>query len=137
MDVSASAHVAAQAAALWAGLHLILLLVLSVLVTRQRRRHRVVIGDGGVPALSQAIRAFGNATEYVPAGLIGLGVLAFAGAPPMLIHPIGLILLTGRGMHAVGLSRSTDVSWLRTAGVLATWVAYVAAAAALLFYAIP
>jgi LPXTG-motif cell wall-anchored protein len=127
----------ANAAALWAGLHLILLLVLAVLVTRQRRKHQVLIGDGGVPALECAIRAFGNATEYIPTALAGLAILAVAGAPPLLIHPIGLLLFAGRAMHAVGLSRSGGVSWLRTAGVVATWVAYVAAAAALLFYAIP
>ena len=133
MDPKDSAH----AAALWAGLHLILLLVLAVLVTRQRRKHRVEIGHGDVPALNQAIRAFGNATEYVPAALVGLGILALAGAPPMLIHPIGLTLFVGRVLHGFGLSRSTDATWPRAVGVLATWVAYIAAAAALLFYAIP
>lgn len=133
MDPQASAH----AAALWTGLHLILLLVLSVLVTRQRRKHHIEIGDGGVPALNQAIRAFGNATEYVPAALIGVGVLALASATPLLIHLIGFLLFAGRVMHAVGLSRSTGVSWLRTAGVLGTWIAYIALAAALLFYAVP
>ena len=133
MDSLAPAH----AAALWAGLQLILLLVLSVLVTRQRRKHRVEIGDGGVPALIQAIRAFGNATEYVPAALVGLGILALAAAPPLLIHPIGLVLFVGRVLHAIGLSRSTGATWPRAAGVLATWISYVAIAAALLFYAIP
>ena len=133
MDPLASAH----AAALWVGLHLVLLLVLSVLVTRQRRKHRVEIGDGGVPSLNQAIRAFGNATEYVPAALVGLGVLALVGAPPLLIHPIGLVLFAGRVLHAVGLSRSTAATWPRAAGVLATWISYVAIAAALIFYAIP
>lgn len=128
---------AAHAAALWAGLHLILLLVLGVLVTRQRRRHRVETGDGGVAALAQAIRAFGNATEYVPAALVGLGILALAGAPPLLIHPIGLTLFAGRIVHAFGLSRSTGATWPRAVGVLATWVAYIALAAALLFFAIP
>ena len=133
MDPTASAN----AAALWAGLCLILLLVLSVLVTRQRRKHHVEIGDGGVPALNQAIRAFGNATEYVPAALAGLGILALVGAPPLLIHPVGLILFAGRVLHAVGLSRSTSTSLARVAGVLATWISYIAMAAALLFYAIP
>jgi uncharacterized membrane protein YecN with MAPEG domain len=128
---------AAHAAALWAGLHLVLLLVLSVLVTRQRRRHKVEIGDGGVPALTQAIRAFGNATEYVPAALVALAILALAGAAPLLIHSIGLVLFVGRVLHAVGLSRSSGASWPRAGGVLATWIAYIAAAAALLFYAIP
>jgi uncharacterized membrane protein YecN with MAPEG domain len=133
MDPTTSAN----AAALWAGLHLVLLLVLSVLVTRQRRKHHVEIGDGGVPALQQAIRAFGNATEYVPAALAGLALLALVGAPPLLIHPIGLILFAGRVLHAFGLSRSTGTSLARVAGVLATWISMIALAAALIFYAIP
>jgi uncharacterized protein len=133
MDPTAPAH----AAALWAGLNLILLLVLSVLVTRQRRRHKVETGDGGVPALSQAIRAFGNAAEHVPAAMAGLALLALVNAPPLLIHPIGLILFIGRVLHAVGLSRSTEATLPRALGALATWISYVAMAAALLFYAIP
>ena len=133
MDVTASA----QAAALWAGLHLALLVVLSVLVTRQRRKHRVSLGDGAVPELAHAIRAFGNASEYIPTALAGLGILALAGAPPLVIHPIGLVLFAGRVLHAVSLSRSGEATWPRAAGIVATWVAYIAAAAALLFYSIP
>jgi uncharacterized membrane protein YecN with MAPEG domain len=125
------------AAALWAGLHLVLLLVLAVLVTRQRRRHGVAIGDGGVPALTAAIRAFGNAAEYIPSALAALAVLAVVGALPILIHAIGATLFVGRLLHAVGLSRSTEASWPRAAGVVATWIAYIAAAAALLIYAVP
>ena len=133
MDVAASGH----AAALWAGLHLILLLVLSVLVVRQRRKHKVALGDEGVPELAQAIRAFGNATEYVPAALAGIGVLALVGAPPLAIHVGGVLLFAGRVGHAIGLSSSGGTSFPRAIGILATWVAYVYLAAALLFYALP
>ena len=97
---------AAHAAALWAGLHLILLLVLSVLVVRQRRSHRVAIGDGGVPELLRAVRAFGNATEYVPAGLAALALLALVGAPPLVVHVVGGGAVRRPLSHAVGLSRS-------------------------------
>ena len=128
---------AAHAAALWVGLCLILLLVLSVLVVRRRRRHGVALGDGDVPELAQAIRAFGNATEYVPGGLVALVALAVAGAQPLLIHAIGLMLFAGRVIHAVGLSRSGEASRARATGVLLTWIAYLAAGVALLFYAIP
>jgi len=133
MDATASAH----AAALWVGLHLILLLVLSVLVVRQRRAHGVVLGDAAIPALTQAVRAFGNATEYVPAGLVALAVLAMVGAPPMVVHLTGLMLLAGRVSHAVGLSRSGGASILRSAGVILTWLAYILSGVALVFYAIP
>ena len=60
MDATPSAH----AAALWVGLCLILLLVLSVRMVGQRRKHQVVLGDADIPELAQAVRAFGNATEY-------------------------------------------------------------------------
>jgi uncharacterized membrane protein YecN with MAPEG domain len=131
MDVT-SGH----ATALWTGLHLILLLVLSLLVVRQRRKHKVALGDGGVPELAQAIRAFGNATEYVPSALIGLAVLAIVEASPLTIHITGLVLFAGRVLHAVGLSRSGAATFPRALGILFTWLAYVFAGAALLFYAI-
>jgi hypothetical protein len=133
MDATPSAH----AAALWVGLCLILLLVLSVLVVRQRRRHRVVLGDADIPQLAQAVRAFGNATEYVPAGLVAIAVLAMTGAPPMMVHLTGMTLLVGRVIHAVGLSRSGGASLLRSAGVILTWLAYILGGVALIFYAIP
>jgi uncharacterized membrane protein YecN with MAPEG domain len=133
MDANASAH----AAALWVGLHLILLLVLSVLVVRQRRTHGVALGDAAIPALAQAVRAFGNATEYVPAGRVAIAVLARAGAPPMVVHLTGLLLLAGRIGHAVGLSRHGGASALRSGGVVLTWLAYILGGVALIFYAIP
>lgn len=128
---------AAHAAALWAGLNLILLLVLSVRVVRLRRRHQVALGDGGVAELAHAVRAFGNATEYVPAALVGLALLAIVGAPAWLVHVSGAVLLFGRIAHAVGLSRSGGASLPRAAGVLATWIAYLVVGVALLFYAVP
>ncbi len=132
MDVGA----AGNAASLWVGLHLFLLLGLSMLVVRQRRLHRVALGDGGIPELARAIRAFGNATEYVPAGLVALAVLAVVSAPPLAIHLTGLALFAGRVAHAVGLSLDGGATLPRSVGVVLTWVAYVFAGVALLFYAL-
>ena len=133
MDVTPGAH----AAALWVGLNLFLLLTLSVLVVRQRRRHRVELGDGDVPELTRAIRAFGNATEYVPTGLVALAVLALTGAPAALVHLTGLALFVGRVAHAIGLSRSSGATPPRAVGVTLTWVAYIVAGVSLLLYAVP
>jgi len=127
---------AEAAAALWVALHLILLLVLSVLVVRQRSRHGVAFGDAGVPRLAQAIRAFGNATEYVPAGLMGLVMLAVVGAPAFAVHLAGLVLFGGRVLSAIGLSRSGGTSRARAVGASATWLAYIFLAAALMVWAI-
>ncbi|WP_309646660.1 MAPEG family protein [Phenylobacterium sp.] len=132
MDAVSSGH----AAALWTGLHLILLLVLSLLVVRQRQRHKIALGDEGVPELAQAIRAFGNATEYIPPALIGIAVLALVDASPLAVHLTGFVLFVGRVLHAVGLSRSGGSSFARTIGMTMTWLAYVFASVALLFNAV-
>ncbi|MFD1190646.1 MULTISPECIES: MAPEG family protein [Phenylobacterium] len=132
MDTITSGH----AAALWVGLNLFLLLTLSLLVVRQRQRHKVALGDGGVPELAQAIRTFGNATEYVPAALVGLAVLAIVEAPPLAIHVAGFVFFVGRVLHAVGLSSSGGTSFPRAIGILMTWIGYVFLGAVLLFYAV-
>ena len=132
MDISA----AARAAALWAALLILTLLGLSLAVVRQRQRHGVMFGDGGVPELAQAIRAFGNAAEYIPPGLIGLTVMAMVGAPALAVHAAGFILFAGRAAHAVGLSRESGPSRLRSIGMVLTWVDYILTAVALLIFAL-
>lgn len=127
---------AAHAASLWVGLSLLLLLVLSGLVVRQRQRHRVMIGDEGVPELLRARRAFGNATEYVPAGIGALVTLAMVGAPAAVVHGVGVVLFLGRIAHAWGISASTGPSLGRTAGTLLTWLALLFAGALLVVYAV-
>jgi len=128
---------ASHAAALWAGLLVLLLLVLAVLVVRQRQRHGVLIGDGGVEEVLRATRVFGNAAEYIPAGLAALAILALAGARPLVVHGVGLLLLLGRLAHAWGLSTNTGLSLGRTAGMVLTWLALLIAGALLLFYSLP
>lgn len=132
MDAIGSAH----AAALWVGLHLILMLVLSLLVVRLRQKHKIALGDEGIPELARAIRAFGNATEYVPAGLVAITVLAMIDDTALSVHIVGLLLFVGRVLHAVALSHSGGTSLGRAIGIVLTWLAYVFAAVALLFYAI-
>ncbi len=128
---------ASHAAALWAGLLMLLLLVLSLLAVRQRRLTGVVIGDGELEPLVKATRAFGNAAEYVPAGIAALAVLAIVGAPWWVIHLVGLGLFVGRVAHAIGLSTDLDVSIGRTVGMILTWLSFLVAAALLLFYSAP
>jgi len=132
MDNITSGH----AAALWAGLHVFLMLTLSLLVVRLRQKHKVALGDEGIPELAQAIRAFGNASEYVPTALIAIAVLAVVDAPPLAIHVAGFVLFAGRVIHAVGLSNSGGASIPRAVGMVATWLAYIFVGVALLFYAI-
>ena len=128
--------IAAPAAAFWTALLLILMMTLSVLTVRQRQAHKVPIGHGDMPSVEAAVRAFGNASEYIPAGIGALAVLAIAGASPLIVHVIGGLLFVGRVAHAVGMSRTTGLSAGRVAGMTFTWLAYVFAAVALLLYAV-
>lgn len=130
--VTASQH----AAALWVGLHLLLLLILSALVVRQRQAHRVLIGDEGVPELLRARRAFGNATEYVPAGIGALCMLAVVQAHPFVVHGVGFVLFLGRLIHGWSLSVSAGASLGRSSGTALTWLAFLFAGMLLLFYSV-
>lgn len=127
---------AAAAAALWSGFLMIIMLVLSILVVRQRRAHSVAHGHGEQAALAGAIRAFGNASEYIPSAIGALAVLAIAGASPVVVHIAGGVLTVGRLIHAFGLSRTIGVSRSRVLGTMFTWIAYVFTAVALLFHAL-
>jgi uncharacterized protein len=109
---------AQEAAALYVGLNLFIILVLVFLVIRQRRIHKVVIGDGGHKSLVLAIRAHANAVEIIPLGLIGLVALAGLGSALWIIHVLGIMLTTGRILHAYGLSNSEGTSFGRIAGMM-------------------
>jgi uncharacterized membrane protein YecN with MAPEG domain len=63
-------------------------------------------------------------------------MLAVSGAPPLAVHVYGLLFLTGRIGHAVGISQTTATSLGRTGGTLLTWVAFIFAITVLLFNAI-
>ena len=108
---------AIQAATLYVGLNITILFVLIVLVIRQRRLHKCVIGDGGHKSLILAIRAHANAVEVMPMALIGLVALASTGAIPLAIHVLGTALTLGRGLHAYGLSNNEGPSFGRMAGM--------------------
>lgn len=132
MPISTSA----QAAALWVALTLLVLLLLSLQVVRQRTKHKVLIGDDGVPELVRAVRAFGNATEYAGPGMAALIMLAVVQASPLAIHLFGAAFVVGRIAHAVGISQSAGTSIGRAGGTLLTWVGFLFAIVVLLFYAI-
>jgi uncharacterized membrane protein YecN with MAPEG domain len=113
----------------------LLLLVLAWNVVKQRRIHQVGLGDGGIPALSRAIRVHANFVEYVPLTLVLvlLVELQLQGAHLWVAHALGGALLLGRVLHAIGLSGSAGTSFGRMWGTLLTWLALLAAAALLVW----
>lgn len=108
---------------LYAGLSGLLLLALSFRVVGLRRKHRIGLGTGDEPALERAVRVHANFCEYVPLALVLLLVLELSAAlPALVLHALGLMLVIGRILHALGLSRSAGTSSGRFVGTLLTWL---------------
>ncbi|MFQ5565762.1 MAG: MAPEG family protein [Paracoccaceae bacterium] len=106
--------------ALYAGLMGLWLLGLGFEVMRRRRRHDVSVGDGGVRALELAMRAHGNACEYVPIALILLALAEGMGAPGGVLHLFGLMLVAGRLIHGGYFLAGARRLNLRILGMLLT-----------------
>ena len=94
--------------------------LLTIQVIIQRVRLRVESGDGGKPAMAQAIRAHGNFAEHVPFALLLLACVESIGGVPLIIHILGMLLIIARCLSALGLSRSLDPSLPRQAGASLT-----------------
>jgi uncharacterized membrane protein YecN with MAPEG domain len=114
-----------EIAALYAGVNILILLVLAVLVVGGRRKHKITLGDGGNEAFSRSVRAHANAAEYIPAGLVGIVLLAlFDPATPIwLLHASGISLTLGRILHGWGLNTGT-LNFGRMMGMVLTWLSY-------------
>ncbi len=109
-----------SAAALYTGINILLLFLLSFRVVGSRMRTKVSLGTGGDPDLELRIRAHGNAAEYIPASMLGLIVLALLSVPVSAIHVVGGVFTLGRLLHALGLSAT--ILWARQFGMILSWL---------------
>ena len=87
-----------------ASLLTIIFIKLSFAVIGLRRKNKVGLGSGGHDDLERAIRAQGNFVEYVPFGIILIACLELNGAPWWLVLILGITLIVGRLIHAVGIN---------------------------------
>src|SRR3954447_1440362 len=104
------------ATSLYAALLAALFLVLSLRVVQARRRYRVVLGTQH-RMVERAVRAHGNCAEYVPFGLVLLGLLEGMGLPAWGVHALGTVFLAGRALHAWGISQEPEVLRWRAFGM--------------------
>jgi uncharacterized protein len=107
-------------ASLYIACFALLVLALSGRVMQQRWQCRVAFGDGGTEAapLRRAMRAQGNAVEYLPISALVLVACELAGMSHGALHLWGTVLLLARIAHAVGISRAEGTSPLRAGGIL-------------------
>jgi uncharacterized membrane protein YecN with MAPEG domain len=89
---------------------------IAMRVSALRRRHNVLIGDGGNEALAARMRAHSNFAEYTPFFLILLGVVELAEGSGILLWVVAILFVIGRILHVFGMDRRT-VNSLRMAGI--------------------
>lgn len=123
-------------ATLYAGLLGLLLIALSLGVSRLRARFRVSLGSGDQPELEAAIRAQANFVEYAPLALILLALAEVQGASAGLLHGFGAALLVGRVLHAVGIRQPGGLGLGRRVGTALTWLMILAASVTDIGYAL-
>lgn len=89
--------------ALYASLSAVLICWLALQVIKVRRRHQIAFADGDIQALKVARSAHANAVENLPIFLIMLFLLEYNGGHLLLVNLLGIIMLTGRVIHARGI----------------------------------
>jgi uncharacterized membrane protein YecN with MAPEG domain len=108
-------------------------LTINVIVNRGRTRTTSGDGEGGAPALAQAIRAHCNFVEQAPLTLIVIALGEAAGMTPVMVNLLGAGLVISRLAAALGLSRTLSVTSLRVFGAgLGVFVLVTASITALL-----
>ncbi len=110
---------------IYSALAALIILVLSVRVVLRRGETRIGIGDGGDHELSKRVRAQANAVEYIPISLILLLVIEWNQTLPAIVHAFGIVLIVGRVLHGIGLSRTSKGSFGRLAGIALTYLAMI------------
>ena len=113
------------------GILALLYLVLGLQVSRLRRGHRVLFGDGDNIKLRSAIRAHANFAEYVPIIVLMVAMLEMSGMPALRVHLLMGALLVARLLHPLGMyvgPRSMQFQIYRVGGIVLTWLVVLAAA---------
>jgi len=100
-----TAHITAHITALYAGLCGLLIIYLAFNVTSFRKR-KVAEGHADFSAMQVAIRAHGNAVEYIPIAMILLFLAELGGTAPMWLHVFGASFVASRVAHAHGYIKS-------------------------------
>jgi len=96
---------------LTAGVLAMLLLLLSGFVIAGRYKFRIGLGDGNNEHMRRRIRIHANFIEYVPMALILMALVESAAiGPRWLPGALGVTLVAGRLLHALGLHGSSGAS---------------------------
>lgn len=107
---------------LYAGLLVLLFLVLSIRVIRRRGSGKIALGDGGNPGMLRVIRGHANFAEYVPLALVLMVILEQSRTSIYVLHALGIALVVARLLHAYALSFTDKFMFGRVAGAGLTFL---------------
>ncbi|MFN2360456.1 MAG: MAPEG family protein [Marinobacter sp.] len=112
----------------------LLLIVLSILVSRFRLKYKKNMGVTDDRDFEAAVRAHGNLVEYAPLGLIMLAIAELNGVASGLVYWTGMAFVVGRILHAFGMINGRGGPHIaRLTGILLTWASILAIAVLLLW----
>jgi uncharacterized membrane protein YecN with MAPEG domain len=114
--------------AIYAGLLALIAITLGTRVGIRRGKLGVSLGDAGDPALTLNNRRHLNWIEHVPIAIILIGIIEANGAPKLMIHVLGGLLVLARIIHPVGLNAESMAHPLRFLGAMTTMLVTLVAA---------
>lgn len=110
----------------------IIFIILSVRTLKQRRQAQVALGYGQDKELLRRIRVHGNFSEYVPIALLLATFAELQAVSLFIVHLICILLLSGRILHAYGVSQKHEVFKYRVSGMAMTFASMVFSISAIL-----
>ncbi|MBX2833849.1 MAG: MAPEG family protein [Micavibrio sp.] len=121
---------------LYAAILAIIQFILTMKISSIRRRKGISIGDGGDEVLGNKVRAHGNFIETVPLALFLILVSELSGAPYWALHVLGVALVIGRILHAIGMIIENKFMY-RFVGMVLTLLMLILGAALNVWLALP
>ncbi len=120
---------------IYAGLLAVLFFWLSLRVSLLRLKG-LHASEEGRETLHRAVRTQGNASEYIPLGVLLLLFLDLQGAPAVLVHVFGIALVAGRIGHFIGFGRAPGNRVLRQYSMVATYAMLCFSGLCVLYFAL-
>jgi len=114
--------------AIYASISALLLIALAINVTVHRNKLGVLFGDGGKPQMIRMLRVHGNSAEYIPIGVILMGLYELDHGLPVALHVTGIALIVSRLIYIGGIWNADGVTAGRGIGIVLTWATIIALA---------
>lgn len=115
---------------LYAGLLGLIYIGLTFFTIKGRFKHQVAIGHGGHADMEKRIRMHANFAEYVPIAIILIFLTEMGNISAVVVHILGVSLIIGRVLHALGLIAENTVNKKRQIGMILTLLVIITASIA-------